>query len=100
VLTWIWFADGRRMAAEFHGTLRHGTIVIIDGVEYVVAHLGQVATQQLPRSRRYGRPRRFMPMVFVENRAVSERRTHSGDIDARSGARSIDPEHATNHRRR
>jgi hypothetical protein len=100
MLTWIRFPDGRRIAAEFHGTLRPGTIVIIDGVEYVIEYLGQVATQQLPRSRRYGKPRRFMPMVFVENRAVGERpQTQSGGIDGRSGAGSIEPEHATNHRR-
>jgi hypothetical protein len=100
MLTWIRFPDGRRMAGDFDGTLRTGTIIIIDGVEYVIEHLGQVATEQLPKSRRYGKPRRFMPIVFVKNRAAGERpETQSGRTDARSGVRPIEPQRATNHRR-
>jgi hypothetical protein len=65
--------------------LRAGTIVIIDGVEYVVEDVGQIATEETPRSHRYGKARQFVPIVYVKARAGSERRgVPATPIDARS----------------
>lgn len=85
MLTWISFPDGRRIAGDFSGMLRTGTIVIIDGAEYVVEDVGQIATDETPRSHRYGKARRFVPIVYVKARAGSERRgSPATPIDARS----------------
>ena len=71
MLTWIQFPDGGRMMGDFAGVLRPGVIVIIDGVEYVVADVGQIAAEQMSGSRRYGRARRFVPVVYLKDREVS-----------------------------
>jgi hypothetical protein len=85
MLTWISFPDGRRIAADFSGMLRAGTIVIIDGVEYVVEDVGQISTDETPRSHRYGKARQFVPIVYVKARAGSERRgSPATPIEARS----------------
>jgi hypothetical protein len=85
VLTWVSFPGGSRIAADFSGTLRTGTIVIIDAVEYVVEDVGQIATDETPRSHRYGKVRQFVPIVYLKARAVSARGgTQATPIDARS----------------
>ena len=85
MLTWVSFPDGSRIAADFNGMLRPGTLVIIDGVEYVIEDLGQVATEERPRSHRYGKPRQFVPIVYVKARVRSERQeAPATPIDARS----------------
>jgi len=73
MLTWIAFPDGRRITGEFEGTLRLGTIIIIDAVEYVVENVGQIAAEYLPKSRRHAAPRRFVPIVYLKTRPSSER---------------------------
>jgi hypothetical protein len=85
VLTWVSFPGGRRIAADFSGALRAGMIVIIDGVEYVIEDVGQIATEETPRSHRYGKVRQFVPIVYLKARASSERGgTHATPIDAHS----------------
>jgi hypothetical protein len=86
VLTWVSFPGGRRIAADFSGTLRVGQIVIIDAVEYVIENVGQIAAEQTPKSQRYGKVRQFVPIVYLKARAGSERGgTHATPIgDARS----------------
>lgn len=84
MLTWIVFPDGGRMAGDFNGALRPGVIIIIDAVEYVIEDVGQIAAEHLPRSRRYGKPRQFLPIVYLKTRAGSERPgMQSGRTDAR-----------------
>jgi hypothetical protein len=85
MLTWIRFPDGGSMAGEFSGPLRAGIIVIIDAAEYVIEEVGQIATDETPRSRRYGKARQFVPVAYLKARAGSERAvTGSGRIDARA----------------
>lgn len=60
------------MAGDFGAVLRPGTIVIIDAVEYVVEDVGQIAADQTPKSRRHGKVRRFVPVVYLKTRVVSE----------------------------
>jgi hypothetical protein len=85
VLTWVSFPGGRRIAADFSGALRPGVIVIIDGVEYVIEDVGQIATEETPRSHRYGKVRQFVPIVYLKARASSERGgTDATPIDAHS----------------
>jgi len=84
MLTWIRFPDGGRMAGEFSGAMRPGVIVIIDDFEYVVEDVGQIAVDETPRSRRYGKARPFVPVVYLKARATSERPvSHAGRADAR-----------------
>jgi hypothetical protein len=73
MLTWIRFPDGGSMAGEFSGPLRAGVIVIIDAVEYVIEDVGQIAADETPRSRRYGKARQFVPIAYLKARASSER---------------------------
>ncbi len=85
MLTWIRFPDGGSMAGEFSGPLRAGIIVIIDSIEYVIDDVGQIATDETPRSRRYGKARQFVPVAYLKVRASSERAvTGAGRIDARA----------------
>jgi hypothetical protein len=85
VLTWVSFPDGGRIAADFSGAVRPGTIVIIDAVEWVIEDVGQIATEETPRSHRYGKVRQFVPIVYLRARASSERGgTQTTPIDARS----------------
>ena len=98
MLTWIAFPDGRRITGEFEGTLRLGTIIIIDAVEYVVENVGQIATEYLPKSRRHAAPRRFVPIVYLKTRASSEPPgTQSHDADAHLHVPSIESEPIANH---
>ena len=85
MLTWVSFPDGTRIAADFSGAARPGTIVIIDALEYIIENVGQIATEETPRSHRYGKVRQFVPIVYLKARASSERSgTHATPIDARS----------------
>src|SRR4051794_27105525 len=84
MLTWIRFPDGGSMAGEFSGPLRAGVIIIVDAVEYVVEDVGQIAADETPKSRRYGKARPFVPVVYLKPRAASERPVpHAGRADAR-----------------
>jgi hypothetical protein len=85
VLTWVSFPGGGRIAADFSGAVRAGMIVIIDGVEYVIEDVGQIAAEETPKSHRYGKVRQFVPIVYLKARAGSARgETHATPIDARS----------------
>jgi len=85
MLTWIRFPDGGSMAGEFSGPLRAGVIIIIDSAEYVIDEVGQIAADETPKSRRYGKVRQFVPVAYLKARASSERAvTGSGRIDARA----------------
>lgn len=84
MLTWIRFPDGGTMAGEFNGAMRPGVIVVIDAVEYVVEDVGQIAAEETPKSRRYGKARQFAPVVYLKARAAGERPApHAGRADAR-----------------
>lgn len=89
MLTWVRFPDGGRLLGDFSGALRPGTIVIVDAVEYVIEDVGQIAAEQRPRSRRYGKVRQFVPFVYLKMRASGEGPgTHATAVDPRStGAR-------------
>jgi hypothetical protein len=101
MLTWIAFPNGRRITGDFDGTLRPGTIITIDAVEYVVENIGQIAAEYLQRSRRLGTPRRFVPIVYLKTRASSERpATQPGGADAHRYVSSVEAEHAANHQHR
>lgn len=91
MLTWVMFPDGGRMVGDFSGALRPGTIVIVDAVEYVIEDLGQIATDQTPKSRRHGKARQFVPIVYLRTRPSSEgAREDAAAIDARAtGARRV-----------
>ena len=85
MLTWISFPSGRRITGDFSAILRPGTLVIIDGVEYVAEYVGQIAAEETPKSHRYGKARQFVPIVYLKARAGSERRgSPATPIDARS----------------
>jgi len=85
VLTWVSFPDGARIAADINGALRPGIIVIVDGVEYVIEDVGQIAAEETSRAHRYGKVRQFVPIVYLKARAGSERcGTPATPIDARS----------------
>ncbi len=85
MLTWIRFPDGGSMAGEFSGPLRAGVIIIIDAVEYVIEDVGQIAADETPRSRRYGKARQFVPVAYLKVRAGAERAVpKAGRIDARA----------------
>jgi hypothetical protein len=87
VLTWIRLPDGDSMVGNFNGALRAGVIIIIDGVEYVIEDVGHIATDQTPRSRRHGKVREFVPVVYLKPRAPGARSgAHSSPVDARSKA--------------
>lgn len=97
MLTWIRFPDGGSMAGEFSGPLRAGVIVIIDAVEYVIDDVGQIAADETPRSRRYGKARQFVPVAYLKVRASAEPAVpHANFIDASARNRTRDA--TTNHR--
>ena len=85
MFTWVSFPGGARIAADFSGTLRVGNIIVIDAVEYVIENVGQIAAEESPKSHRYGKPRQFVPIVYLKARASSARDgTQATPIDVRS----------------
>ncbi len=96
MLTWIRFPDGGSIAGDISGPLRAGVIIIIDAVEYVVDNVGQIAADETPRSRRYGKVRQFVPIAYLKVRAGAEPAVpHAGRIEAR--ARTDRTQDATAH---